>query len=53
VLRVLSTPDGEQSPISARAITYPTSATHQTTANPLLSSVSTANPQAWLQSLTG
>ncbi|KAK1760259.1 hypothetical protein QBC47DRAFT_312598 [Echria macrotheca] len=52
VLALLSAPDSEEVTIAARAVTYPTSATRQSIANPLLSQVSTTNPQSWLKTLT-
>lgn len=52
MLAVLSTPDSEEVSIAARAVTYPTSATRQSVANPLISQVSTSNPQSWLRTLT-
>ncbi|KAK3315528.1 hypothetical protein B0H66DRAFT_502435 [Apodospora peruviana] len=52
VLALLSTPSGKEVKLASRAITYPTSATHQTQANPLVSQVSTTNPQSWLTTLT-
>ncbi|KAL2271426.1 hypothetical protein VTJ83DRAFT_797 [Remersonia thermophila] len=51
VLAALSTPDSE-APIAARAVTYPTRASKQSVANPLISQISNANQQSWLRSLT-
>ncbi|KAK0649192.1 hypothetical protein B0T16DRAFT_428046 [Cercophora newfieldiana] len=51
VLALLSTPDSEEVSLVARAVTYPTSATRQSTANPLLAQVSTSQPQSWMQTL--
>lgn len=53
MLAILSTPDEVSTPsIAARAVTYPSSATRQSVANPLISQVSTTNPESWLQTLT-
>ncbi|KAM7190220.1 putative peptidase family M28 [Naviculisporaceae sp. PSN 640] len=53
VLAILSTPDDvEAEKVAVRAITYPSSPSKQSTANPLISQVSTTNPQSWLQTLT-
>ncbi|KAL1839274.1 hypothetical protein VTJ49DRAFT_1674 [Mycothermus thermophilus] len=51
VLALLSTPDSE-SAIEARAVTYPTSASKQSVANPLIAQISNTNQQSWLRSLT-
>ncbi|KAH8679326.1 leucyl aminopeptidase [Ilyonectria robusta] len=51
VLSILSTPPSERS-IEARAVTYPTTMTHVTEANSLISGVSNTGPQSWLTSLT-
>ncbi|KAK4445871.1 hypothetical protein QBC34DRAFT_357436 [Podospora aff. communis PSN243] len=51
VLAILSTPNSEDVSLAARAITYPTSASKQSTANPLISQVSNSQPQAWLSNL--
>ncbi|KAK0611915.1 hypothetical protein B0T14DRAFT_338337 [Immersiella caudata] len=52
VLAILSTPDSEEVSLAARAVTYPTSATKQSTANPLINQVSNTQPQSWLTTLT-
>ncbi|KAH7141004.1 peptidase family M28 [Dactylonectria macrodidyma] len=51
VLSILSTPPTESS-IKARQATYPTTLTHITEANSLISGVSNTGPQSWLQTLT-
>ncbi|KAF7555029.1 hypothetical protein G7Z17_g2505 [Cylindrodendrum hubeiense] len=51
ILSVLSTPPSERS-IEARRVTYPTTLTHITEANSLISGVSNTGPQSWLQTLT-
>ncbi|KAK4223735.1 putative aminopeptidase [Podospora fimiseda] len=51
VLRILSTPDGEDT-FSAQAVTYPTAVSRQSQVNALLPLVSTTQPQSWLTSLT-
>ncbi|KAM7197523.1 putative peptidase family M28 [Rhypophila sp. PSN 637] len=54
VLAILSTPDGQEpEKLAVRAVTYPSSPTRQSTANPLISQVSTSSPQSWLTTLTG
>ncbi|GKT76779.1 peptidase family M28 [Colletotrichum tofieldiae] len=53
VLNVLSTaPENVTSLVSRQAITYPTTLTHVTEANSLISRVSNTNPQSWLKTLT-
>jgi hypothetical protein len=53
VLTALSSPDTEEAgSFAARAVTYPSSVSHQTEANALLAQVSTTNPQTWLKTLT-
>ncbi|KAJ0350114.1 hypothetical protein COL26b_012354 [Colletotrichum chrysophilum] len=54
VLAALSTADDVQiSKLSARqAVTYPTTLTHITEANSLISRVSNSGPQSWLKTLT-
>lgn len=52
MLAILSAPEGEEPKLSARAVTYPTSATRQSVANPLIAQVSVTKPQSWLQTLT-
>ncbi|KAL2162352.1 hypothetical protein VTH06DRAFT_7265 [Thermothelomyces fergusii] len=54
VLAALSTPDfsKDNDSISAQAVSYPSSVSHQSEANPLVSAVSTTNPQSWLKTLT-
>lgn len=53
MLAILSTPEGgETEKVAVRAITYPSAPSRQSTANPLISQVSTTNPQSWLQTLT-
>ncbi|KAK1833407.1 putative peptidase family M28 [Podospora conica] len=54
-LRILSTdPDAvsSQRVAAAAAVTYPTTITHQSAVNPLVSQVSTTSPQTWLRTLT-
>ncbi|KAK1596573.1 peptidase family M28 [Colletotrichum navitas] len=53
VLNLLSTaPKNVSSLVSRQAITYPTTLTHVTEANSLISRVSNTNPQSWLKTLT-
>lgn len=52
VLSILSKPTSD-TPIAARAFTYPTSVAHVAEANALIANVSTAGPQAWLTTFTG
>ncbi len=53
VLSILSAPDTqEDGGFSVKAVTYPTSVSHQSEANALLAKVSTTNPQTWLKTLT-
>ncbi|KXX80851.1 Leucine aminopeptidase 1 [Madurella mycetomatis] len=52
VLAALSAPDSHEESLSVQAVTYPSSVSHATEVNPLLESVSNANPQSWLQTLT-
>jgi bacterial leucyl aminopeptidase len=53
VLAALSTPDAEGGQtFSVQAVSYPTTVTHQTEVNSLLTKVSTTNPQSWLKTLT-
>ncbi|EGZ67566.1 Zn-dependent exopeptidase [Neurospora tetrasperma FGSC 2509] len=54
VLTALSNPDGApaRSDFSAEAVGYPTTVSHQTQVNSLLSQVSTTNPKSWLLTLT-
>jgi leucyl aminopeptidase len=51
VLSILSTPDGAEARLAA-AVTYPTSLSHQSVANPLVNAATTSGPQSWLQTLT-
>ncbi|KAI8230751.1 Leucine aminopeptidase 1 [Colletotrichum sp. SAR 10_99] len=50
VLTALSTPPKAE--LATRQSTYPTTLTHITEANSLISSVSNTNPQTWLKTLT-
>ncbi|KAK1986336.1 peptidase family M28 [Colletotrichum cereale] len=53
VLNVLSTaPENVTTLVSRQAITYPTTLSHVTEANSLISRVSNTNPQSWLKTLT-
>ncbi|KAK0615683.1 hypothetical protein B0T17DRAFT_592409 [Bombardia bombarda] len=52
VISMLSTPDSETPAFAAAAVTYPTAVSHTAVANPLVSQVSTTQPQAWLTTLT-
>ncbi|KAK0728806.1 hypothetical protein B0T26DRAFT_699379 [Lasiosphaeria miniovina] len=52
VLSSLSTPDTGEPAFSIQAVTYPTSVSHQTVANPLIAQVSTTQPKSWLTTLT-
>lgn len=53
VLAALSAPDteGEQT-FSVQAVSYPSTVSHQSQVSPLLTKVSTTNPQSWLKTLT-
>ncbi|KAL2129254.1 hypothetical protein VTI74DRAFT_8008 [Chaetomium olivicolor] len=51
-LAALSDPDSQGETFSAKVVTYPTSVSHQTEVNSLLSQVSTTNPKTWLKTLT-
>ncbi|KAL2138047.1 hypothetical protein VTI28DRAFT_7573 [Corynascus sepedonium] len=50
VLAALSAPDSER--VSALAVSYPSSVSHQTEANTLIAKVSTTSPKSWLKTLT-
>jgi leucyl aminopeptidase len=50
VLQRLATKPEEQ--ISVAAVTYPTSLTHQTEANAIISRLTSTGPQSWLRTLT-
>ncbi|KAL2264469.1 hypothetical protein VTK26DRAFT_34 [Humicola hyalothermophila] len=54
VLAALSAPDSpdDASRASIQAVTYPTRASHQAEASPLVARVSNTNPQSWLRTLT-
>ncbi|KAL2178211.1 uncharacterized protein P884DRAFT_241256 [Thermothelomyces heterothallicus CBS 202.75] len=54
VLAALSAPDyrNGNNTVSALAVSYPSSVSHQAEANPLVAAVSTTNPKTWLKTLT-
>ncbi|KAL2172730.1 hypothetical protein VTG60DRAFT_4176 [Thermothelomyces hinnuleus] len=54
VLAALSAPDSPKgnNAVSALAVSYPSSVSHQAEANPLVAAVSTTNPKTWLKTLT-
>ncbi|KAK2004329.1 peptidase family M28 [Colletotrichum falcatum] len=53
VLHLLSTaPENTTHLVSRQAITYPTTLTHITEANSIITRISNANPQSWLKTLT-
>lgn len=53
VLAALSAPDTEEEQtFSVQAVSYPNTVSHQSQVNPLLTKVSTTNPQSWLKTLT-
>jgi bacterial leucyl aminopeptidase len=51
-LRVLSSESDALSSQRVAAVTYPTTITHQSVANPIVSQVSTTSPQSWLRTFT-
>jgi leucyl aminopeptidase len=52
LLRLSTVPEATNEALSARAVTYPTTLTHQTEANALIAQLSNTGPQSWLLTLT-